>query len=37
MNRFLKANSQTIQALSDEADERWREASAERMRERADG
>jgi hypothetical protein len=37
MNRFLKANSQTIQALSDEADERWREASAERMREKANG
>ena len=37
MNRFLKANSQTIQALSDEADERWREASAGIMWERADG
>jgi hypothetical protein len=37
MNQFLKANSQTIQALSDEADERWREASAERMREKANG
>jgi hypothetical protein len=37
MNRFIKANSQTIQALSDEADERWREASAEMMREKADG
>jgi hypothetical protein len=37
MHRFIKANSQTIQALSDEADERWREASAERMREKADG
>jgi hypothetical protein len=39
MDRFIKANSQTIQALSDEADERWREASAEIMRklERSDG
>lgn len=37
MNRFLRTNLPTIQALSDEADERWREASAQRMREKAGG
>jgi hypothetical protein len=37
MNRFLKNNRPTIEELSQEADERWREASAQRMRERADG